>query len=349
MSLFSPSLAQLTLNLVEQASVTKQEEELCIRCLDWAQAAFPQALLERKRNGFWLAPRPMLNRPTLALVGHLDTVPQATQQRYLIDDQRVYGLGACDMKGGVALMMHLLGLESTWCNLVGVFYDREEGPYADNGLDLLLPSLPQTDLAIVLEPTSNRIQAGCVGSMHCRLSFRGRRAHSARPWQGDNAIYKLGPALSRLAARERREVVIAGLPFFEVMSATQLVCDNPANAIPELVSLNLNYRFAPGKSQERAWAEVLDEFGHLAEIELREFAPAGEVSLDQPQLQAWIGRNRLTVEAKQAWTDVARLTRAGIPAVNFGPGDPAQAHQADEFVTITALEEGLALLKDLVQ
>ncbi|CAN0452765.1 unnamed protein product, partial [Phaeothamnion confervicola] len=243
------------------------------------------------------------------------------------------------MKGGVAVMMRLLqSTRPTWCNLIGIFYDREEGPFADNGLDLLLPMLPKIDQAVVLEPTCNQIQAGCVGSMHATLTFRGRRAHSARPWQGDNAYYKMIPALTFLQNFQRREVVVGGLPFYEVMSATQLSSQNPANAVPECVALNVNYRFAPGRTKEQAWAEMESAFASCAELELREFAPAGEVSVDYPPLQAWISRSQLVLEAKQAWTDVARLTAAGIPAFNFGPGDPAQAHQADEFVSIAALE-----------
>ena len=350
MSLFSPSLAQQTMNLVEVPSVTKNEAALCDACLNWVRERFPQARVERQRDGFWVAPHPIVEgRPTLALVGHLDTVPQALVQRYAIDDDRVYGLGSCDMKGGVAVMMHLLDSPSNWCNVVGIFYDREEGPYHDNGLDLLLPSLPKIDLAIVLEPTANRIQAGCVGSIHCNLHFRGRRAHSARPWQGDNALYKIGPTLEKLRSLERREVMIAGLPFYEVMTATQIRTDNPTNAVPEHVTINLNYRFAPGKSKGLALADIDDVLGSGVEVELREYAPAGQVALDQPDLEKWINRNNLMVEAKQAWTDVARLTQAGIPAVNFGPADPAQAHQADEFVSIAALEECHRLLADLLK
>ena len=349
MSLYSACLAQQTLNLANIPSVTQEEERLCLLLLNWIQESFPQATFRRERHSFWMTPRPLQARPTVALVGHMDTVPQANEQRYLQADNRVYGLGACDMKGGLAVMMHLLaGPAPDSCNLVGIFYDREEGPYSDNGLDLLLPNLPPIELAIVLEPTSNRIQAGCVGSMHCSLNFRGRRAHSARPWQGDNALHKMIPVLSKLATRERREVIVGGLPFYEVVTATQVHCDNPANAVPELVSLNLNYRFAPGKSREQACADIESEFAPLAEIHFRDFAPAGQVSLDHPQLRSWIEKNQLVTEAKQAWTDVARFTQSGIPAINFGPGDPAQAHQSDEYVEIPALHTCLELLRLLV-
>lgn len=256
------------------------------------------------------------------------------------------------MKSGVAVMMVLLERYAQWnFNLVGLFYDREEGPYDDNGLDGLLDQLGQraVRLAVVLEPTNNQIQAGCVGSLQARAHFRGKRAHSARPWQGDNAIHKAIPLLQRLAERQPHRVVCQGLEFFEVVTATQALSPGPSNAVPELFSLNLNSRFAPGKSVEDAIGELQALVNQEADLEILDAAPAGTVQLEDPVLQRWIASEQLQLQPKQAWTDVARLSLRGIPAFNFGPGDPAQAHQSDEFVELQAIEENLRLLSALLQ
>jgi len=339
--------------LVSIPSPTKSEEELCQQLLHWADGQLPQAKIARHRCGFLLEPGPQLaGRDTIALVGHIDTVPPAQQQRLGILDGKLYGCGASDMKSGVAVMMVLLERYAQWnFNLVGLFYDREEGPYDDNGLDGLLDQLGQraVRLAVVLEPTNNQIQAGCVGSLQARAHFRGKRAHSARPWQGDNAIHKAIPLLQRLAERQPHRVVCQGLEFFEVVTATQALSPGPSNAVPELFSLNLNSRFAPGKSVEDAIGELQALVNQEADLEILDAAPAGTVQLEDPVLQRWIASEQLQLQPKQAWTDVARLSLRGIPAFNFGPGDPAQAHQSDEFVELQAIEENLRLLSALLQ
>jgi len=163
-------------------------------------------------------------RPTIGLFGHLDTVLPASDQPLEIRDGRVFGCGASDMKGGLAVMLALLAERAALraFNLVFVFYEKEEGPSADNGLDEVLdhPAFPKLDLGVCLEPTDNAVHAGCVGGLHATVTFRGRRAHSARPWQGENAIYKATGFLERLRARERVPATFAGLTFYEVMNAT---------------------------------------------------------------------------------------------------------------------------------
>jgi succinyl-diaminopimelate desuccinylase len=343
------SVSELTEKLVRIPSVTKDEEFICQTAVDWTRSTFPLAKITRERHNFWFSPDFQEGRPTIGLVGHLDTVPQAQVQDYGVREGKLYGLGACDMKGGVAVLLQALQYaQQSHFNLVAILYDREEGPYADNGLDFLLPTLPKMDFALVFEPTCNRIQAGCVGSLHANLSCMGKRAHSARPWQGENALYKAIPALQCLEQLGRKEVVVGGLSYFEVMTPTQMHTTSPTNAVPEDVRINVNYRFAPGKSVDQAWLDVQQTLGSFGPLTLLESAPAGDVALNSPALQAWIERNHLVIEAKQAWTDVARLTQAGIPAVNFGPGDPAQAHQANEHVEVAALEECLRLMKDLL-
>jgi succinyl-diaminopimelate desuccinylase len=336
--------------LVGIASPTKEEHEISRQLLEWARTKFAAPRMEQYRCGFLLEPQSVRSaRPTVALVGHIDTVPPAAQQRLGVCDGRLYGCGASDMKAGVAAMMEALeNWQAFPCNLVGLFYDREEGPYADNGLEPLLEFLPPVEFAVVLEPTNNVVQAGCVGSIQARVHFHGKRAHSARPWQGDNAMYKAVPLLQRLAASGRRRVLSGGLEFSEVVTATQAFCPGPSNAVPELFTLNLNARFAPGKTAEQACAELAELVAGDGELEILDLAPSGPVQLNHPVLQAWIERTGALVEPKQAWTDVARFGQRGIPAFNFGPGDPAQAHQADEWVELASLHDGYARLCELL-
>ena len=335
------------LRLVSVSSPTRYEEPLCDELIGWATQRFPQGRIQRVRHGFSLEPHP--DQPSgLALVGHIDTVPQAEQQRLGIEGDWLYGCGASDMKAGVAVMMHLLELNLP-ANPIGLFYDREEGPYADNGLDALLDQIAAPPLAVVLEPTNNQIHAGCVGSIQARAHFTGKRAHSARPWQGENAVYKAISMLAELRDRGRVAVNSQGLEFYEVVSATQAFTEGPTNAVPERFTLNLNSRFAPGKSNGEAIAELEDLCQrHGAELEVLDVAPSGAVLLDHPAVQSWIRSCHLEIEPKQAWTDVARLFQRGIPAFNFGPGDPAQAHQADERVSCSSINDNFRLLRKLI-
>ncbi len=336
--------------LVSIASPTTQEESLCDHLLSWAASHFPKALVSRRRHAYRLQPgEAQPGRPWIALVGHIDTVPPAQRQRLGVIGERLYGCGSSDMKAGVAVMMEMLEQWQTFpVNLIGLFYDREEGPYADNGLEALLDPLPPIDFAVVLEPTNNEIHAGCVGSLQARVHFQGRRAHSARPWQGQNAIYQGIPLLQRLAGLKRVSVLCQGLEFFEVTSATQANSPGPGNAVPERFTLNLNARFAPGKSNQQAIEELTELVAGEGELELYDVAPSGAVQLEHPLLQGWIQSKNLAILPKQAWTDVARLGARGVAAFNFGPGDPAQAHQADEYVELSAVHRNCALLQQLL-
>ena len=218
-------------------------------------------------------------------------------------------------------------------------------PLCQNGA----PLLQGIDVALCLEPTDNLIHGGCVGGLQARVTAKGRRAHSARPWQGDNAIYAALPLLTRLAASTRREVVVDGLRFYEVMVATGAQTDNSRNVVPDRFQLNLNYRFAPGKELATAKAELLAFVGPDYAVDIVDEAPSGSVRLTHPLFASWIKKSGLGVEAKQAWTDVARLTALGLPAVNFGPGDTAQAHQASESVAIPALTLSYQALRLLLE
>lgn len=346
------ALAEKTLELCRISSVTGNEARIADHLEARCRAAGAQ--IERQGNTVLARGKTRPGRPCIALFGHSDTVPPADGQPVGIDPisddidgGRVYGCGASDMKGGLAIMLALLEeaerhLERQNANLLCVFYDREEGPAAQSGMiQLCAPQiLADVDLGICLEPTDNRIHAGCLGGLHARVVAPGKRAHSARPWQGENAIYAALPLLSALQKRPRREVLVGGLPFYEVIVATQAETHNSRNIVPDRFVLNLNYRFAPGKSLGRARSELLEFVSSIRSdylVEVVDEAPAGAVCLEEPHLNAWQKALGLEVLAKQAWTDVARLTELGIAAVNFGPGDTAEAHQANESVSISAL------------
>ena len=339
-------LAELTLELCKIPSETGNEADIASwiegRC--GALAGTP-AVVRRIGHSVVCEPfgrdeRP--GAPTIALVGHTDTVKCAENQAYEIRDGRVYGCGASDMKGGVAVMLALLQRwrELQGARVVWIFYDAEEGPAEMNGLQPVLDSghLPPLDFVFILEPTDQGLQPGCMGTMHATVTVPGVRAHSARPWQGKNAIYNALPLLQRFADLERRPVTFGELTFYEVMVVTQVLTANSKNVVPDALLLNVNVRFAPGRTADQAEAELRELVGADGEVQIVDSAPSGEVYADHPVIRDWVAREGLKVMPKQAWTDVARFTSAGVPAVNFGPGETAQAHQANEWCSVPSLE-----------
>lgn len=346
----SDRLARGTEALVSVRSVYGSEGELADRVETWCREVFPSS--QRLGNALIAGD---LNDPrsAVALVGHLDTVPPPNGQFAEVrrNGDEIRGLGSTDMKGALAVMCALaedLDLATLPVNLILVFYDKEEGPHLDSGLIPLVDVLPERlELAVCMEPTSNELQLGCVGGLHATVRIAGRAAHSARPWQGENAIHKGGALLYALSRRERTAVAVEGLTYYEVMSATLASGGRARTIVPDQFELNLNYRFAPGKSLEEAERELATFVGeHVdATIEITDRAPAGAVRRSNrlvKRLEADLGA---APTAKQAWTDVARLTEAGIDAVNFGPGDPDCAHQADERVSISALVRSYEVLR----
>jgi succinyl-diaminopimelate desuccinylase len=246
------------------------------------------------------------------------------------------------MKAGVAVMLELL---ERWRELraarpVWIFYDGEEGPAELNGLEPVLQSglLPPLDFAFVLEPTDQTLQMGCMGTLHAVVTVLGRRAHSARPWQGENALFRALPLLQRFQGLERREVRFGDLVYYEVMVPTQLWTENSKNVVPDRVMLNVNVRFAPGRTADQAEAELRELVGEAGGVQIIDRAPAGDVYLDHPLIEPWRRREAIPIACKQAWTDVARFTERGIPAVNFGPGETGQAHQAGEWCSVESLD-----------
>ena len=346
-------LARRTLELCAMPSETCSEEKIADHVEGLCRTLAGAASTVRIGNSIVCTPEysHAEQKPVIALVGHLDTVKCAEEQPTEIRDGRVYGCGSSDMKAGVGVMLALLARWQTIAPLyrpIWIFYDKEEGPHEENGLEPVLRSniLPKIDLALVLEPTDKSLQMGCMGTIHATLTVAGKRAHSARPWQGENALYKAAALLEKFSGLTRREVCFGDLTFYEVMVVTRAWTSNSANVVPDSAMLNVNVRFAPGRSPQEAADELRAFVGDAAEVEIRDAAPSGAVYLDHPLLDPWRVRQKLTIAPKQAWTDVARFTDRGIPAVNFGPGETAQAHQAGEWCSIDSLEFAYTHLLD---
>ncbi|MDF1701641.1 MAG: succinyl-diaminopimelate desuccinylase [Planctomycetota bacterium] len=357
------SLEALTLELLRIESVIGNERALA----DWVEAwARERGMHEVVRAGDNLAlvPRPLREGvPRVMLLGHLDTVPRSDENTPRLDDERIYGLGATDMKAADAVILQLLehavGHEPDH-DLIGVLYAREEGPFDESGMPEIVEAAQAlfdgTDLAIAMEPTDNAIELGCLGTMHAKVRFHGQRAHSARPWQGKNAIHMAAPFLSALAALEPRDCEYDGLLFREVCSATMVEYEGARNVIPGGFTINVNFRFAPDRSRSEAvaWLTTLvhDSMGAAAietgavTIEITDLCPSGRVVTDNPLLASLEDAAGGAVEtrAKQAWTDVGRLSELGIDAMNFGPGSGAQAHQVGEWCLRSQLADSWAIL-----
>jgi succinyl-diaminopimelate desuccinylase len=233
-------------------------------------------------------------------------------------------------------------------DLTMVFYAREEGPFAENELGPVLEQandLTKVDLAVCLEPSDNKLQLGATGSLHAEVTFVGRTSHSARPWQGDNAIQKAGTFLTELAGRAPRDVVLDGLTYRTVTSVTLAQGGRGRNIIPDRFQLNVNHRFAPDTSVAEAEREVLALVAGRAEVRFTDRSPAAPPFAELPLVVALRNSGVTTVEPKQAWTDVARFAQIGVPAVNFGPGEQAQAHQRNEWTSLSKLEAGVGILE----
>jgi succinyl-diaminopimelate desuccinylase len=289
--------------------------------------------------------------PKIALVGHLDTV-RTENGPARIEGDRCYGAGASDMKSGLAVMLVLaerLELARLGCDLTLVFYAREEGPFADNELGPVLegdPELSQVDLAVCLEPSDNKLHLGCVGSIHATVTFEGRTAHSARPWEGDNAITRAADFLAELRAMRPRESVVDGLTYRSVTTVTQARDGGRGrNVVPDRFVVNVNHRFAPDRMLDEAKADLLALVGERARVELTDLSPAARPSAAHPLVRALVGAGVRATEPKQAWTDVARFAARGVAAVNFGPGENAQAHQKNESTSLALVHEGYRIVE----
>lgn len=277
---------------------------------------------------------------TILLVGHLDTVPLQGDRGPRVEGDRLVGLGATDMKSGLAVMIHLIEALGTG-KLAGVFYSGEEGPLSGNQLAPVLdemPGLADAGAAIVLEPTDREVQAGCQGAINATVGFSGEAAHSARPWLGENAVTRAGPWLTQMHSRAPEERIVNGLVFKEVVSVTTASGGVANNIIPARFELNVNYRFAPDRTVEEATDRLQAVCEGADSFEVADTAPPGTVDIDNPLFAALIEVSGAPVVGKQGWTDVAQLSEAGIPAVNFGPGETTLAHKPGESVRIGDLD-----------
>jgi succinyl-diaminopimelate desuccinylase len=290
-------------------------------------------------------------RPLVLLAGHLDTVPAQGNLPGRRDGEAVHGLGAADMKGGLAVMLELAlarvgGFDSV--DLGFVFFGREELAFSESTLGPLLerePGLRAADLAIVMEPTANELHAGCLGNVNATWTFRGRSGHSARPWLADNAVHRAAAGIDALARIAPEEHELGGLVFTEVVSVTQVSGGIAGNVIPDGAVATVNFRYAPDRSAadaERRLHGWCDPFGELAIVAN---APSAPVAVDNDLLRRLAETGDLEVAPKQAWTPVAEFAAAGVDAVNFGPGDPVQAHTRGEHVRVDALARSYAVLE----
>ncbi|HLI00120.1 MAG TPA: succinyl-diaminopimelate desuccinylase, partial [Acidimicrobiales bacterium] len=296
--------------------------------------------------------------PRVVLAGHLDTVPPNGNERPVIRGDVLAGLGAADMKGGLAVMVALAEradpprTATSW-----VFYAAEEVARVYSGLLAVAaarPDLLAGDVAILGEPTGSVVEAGCQGVLKADVTVTGSRAHTARPWTGVNAVHRLGPVIERVAQMPDRRPVLDGCEYREALQAVGVSGGVAANVVPDRATLQLNHRFAPDREPHQAeqalralLAPVLDE-GAGDRLEVTDQAPAAPPSLDHPVLSALVAATGAPARAKLGWTDVAFFAERGTPAANFGPGDPLLAHRPDEQVTAAELAHAHRVLADLL-
>jgi len=322
-------LAARTLELVDIPSESRDEDRL---------AAHVASVLEAGRVPVRdLGDTCLLAGPhgaPLMLAGHLDTVPAQANRPGRIDGGRVQGLGAADMKGALAVMIELALAGAPYRCL---FFGREELPAHESALAPLLAREPlAAELVVVMEPTACELHAGCLGNINATWTFRGRSGHAARPWTADNAIERAAAGVLALAAQPPQPHSFDGLEFVEVATVTRIAGGIAANVIPDRVDCHVNFRYAPGRSPADAEARLAELCAGHGDLRVDSNAPSGPVA-SGPCVDALIAAGGLVRAPKQAWTPVAEFGVAGLPAVNFGPGDPAQAHRRDESVEVAAL------------
>jgi len=288
----------------------------------------------------------------LIVAGHIDTVPGEASEAAIVGDQ-LRGVGACDMKGSIAVMLELAldptprSVEVTW-----IFYAREEISRSESGLveiAELRPELLIGDAAVLAEPTGGVVEAGCQGTLRVSVTVRGRRAHTARPFTGRNAIHRAGDVILRVASYEPRVAVIDGVRYTEQLQAVGVDGGVAPNVVPDSATVTLNHRVAPDRTREEASAWLREFLGDLVEDGDEyldaDWAPSAPPSLTNARLDALVKLTGSSALGKVGWTDVATFQELNIPATNFGAGDPLFAHHSEEFVTLTQLDEFARVLR----
>jgi succinyl-diaminopimelate desuccinylase len=345
------SSVDLTAALVDVFSVSGSEAGIA----DLVEAALrPFPHLEVTRDGDAVVARTHLGRARRAVIaGHLDTVPVNDNLPSRLDDQGIlWGRGTVDMKGGCAILLKLAAeLTAPAVDVTWVWYDNEEVASELNGLGRVSRTHPEwlaADFAILAEPTDAEIEGGCNGTLRAEVRTTGKRAHSARAWAGDNAIHKAAPILQLLADYTARDVEVDGLVYREGLSAVGISGGVAGNVVPDEAIVTVNYRFAPDQTGAEAEGRIRELFAGY-EVTITDLADGARPGLDDPLAQAFVAAIGSEARPKYGWTDVARFSALGIPAVNYGPGDPALAHADDERVPVEQIERCEAGLRAWLQ
>ena len=337
----------LTRQLVDIESVSRNEQEIA----DAVEAALqPLGHLTVSRHGHTVVARTDLGRAErVVIAGHLDTVPVNDNLPARLEDGLLHGLGSCDMKGGDAVILRLAAtLTAPNRDVTYILYDAEEIEDVHNGLNLLSQSDPElmaADFAILMEPSGAVVEAGCQGTLRCDVRTRGERAHSARSWKGSNAIHAAGEILARLNRYQARTPVIDGLGYHEGLNAVWVHGGVAGNVVPDECVVEVNFRFAPDRSEEEAEQFVRDYFEGF-EVRITDLSPGALPGLGVPAAKEFVEAVGGEVNPKFGWTDVARFSALGVPAVNFGPGDPMLAHKQEEHVPVEHIERCERQLRD---
>lgn len=347
-------LLAVTADLIDRPSVSFEEAEF----VNWLENELRKLdYLELTRIGDNLVARTNYGRANrLILAGHCDTVPACGNENSRIDGNIVWGLGAADMKSGLAVFLEIArNVPEPNVDLTYVFYAREEVAIKFSGLNEIIenrPDLLEADCAILGEPTAGLLEAGCQGTLRLELFLKGARAHTARPWMGRNAIHRLAPILFELEAFKVRTPTIDGCTFCESIQAVHIEGGIAGNVVPESALLRIHYRYAPDRTPAQAEEFVKELLAPYLEpdddIKIVDGSPACLPQMDHPLFRRLADENQLEVKAKLGWTDVARFTGLGVPAINFGPGDSLVSHSADENCDRESLERTYNSLFKLV-
>jgi succinyl-diaminopimelate desuccinylase len=342
----SADVIRLTAALVDVPSESHHEKHLA-DLVEQALTLCSHLTVERLGNTI-VAMTNLGHAERVLIGGHLDTVPSAGNLPHSLDGDLLYGLGACDMKGGVAVALKLAhGMTEPTRDVTYVLYEGEEVAAEFNGLQLLAdarPDLLEADLAILMEPSGAGIEAGCQGTLRVEVRIPGVRSHSARSWMGVNAVHGAAEVLGRLGAYLPARPVVDGLEYREGLSAVGIRGGIAGNVIPDECIVTVNYRFAPDKSVGEAIAHVRAVFEGY-EVTVVDEAPAARPGLHLPAAVDFVAAVGADPRPKFGWTDVARFAELGVPALNFGPGDPSLAHAADEHVPVEQIRSCLAHLE----
>lgn len=344
-------VVELTRNICDIESVSGNERELA-DAIEQALSAYSH--LEVIRDGDAIVARTNFGRPKrIVIAGHIDTVPVAdnlpTKMLSMEREQVLFGRGVVDMKAGVAVQLKLAAeLTDAHSDITWIFYDHEEVEASKNGLGRLArnaPELLKADFAILCEPTAAQVEGGCNGTMRADIRTRGVKAHSARSWMGANAIHAAAGILNRLEAYEPAEVEVDGLVYREGMNAVLINGGIATNVIPDECVVTVNYRFAPSKSAADAAAHIREVFEGF-EVEIVDEAEGARPGLDRQEAIDFVAATGAQARPKYGWTDVARFSALGIPAVNYGPGDPSKAHADDEALPVSQIYDCEAGLRN---